>query len=240
MREIGTKIIVVFLAIVFISVLVNHGAIDFTLWDKTVETTKDAVNSEQGQELISETKDTSFNVAKAFVDYFSSSSKDVAQKAKIKKNSLTQANVTKIVDGDTLIVEIDGDSSYVRFIGMDTPESVNPDAEKNTVWGSLASEHTKSLLSGKDTVYLQYDTERFDKYGRLLAYVWLTDEVDVSSKQDIANNMLNGIIIRDGYAVDKQYPPNLLYADVFRELCEEAESMKAGLWADNDFASLWD
>ena len=156
------------------------------------------------------------------------------------QDALLPATLIRVVDGDTLIVGIDENEIRVRLIGVDTPESVNPDASKNTTYGEVASTYTKSLLQDVDTVYLQLDEELKDQHDRVLAYVWLKGDVNVSNKQDVANYMLNGVLVSDGYAKDKVYPPNVRYADVFTELCEEAVTMKRGLWEDESFAKIWD
>ena len=81
-------------------------------------------------------------------------------------------DVVRVVDGDTLIVSVDGSECRIRMIGIDTPESVHPDASRNTEQGKAAAAYTTELLTGKQ-VYLEYDTDRTDDYGRTLAYVWL-------------------------------------------------------------------
>ncbi len=149
------------------------------------------------------------------------------------ESSLTKASLIRVVDGDTIIVDFgDGEDTRVRLIGIDTPESVHPDAEKNSELGRMASDYTKSLLSGVSSVYIQFDTDTTDKYGRTLAYVWLKDIKDTTSVQNVSNYMVNGILVTDGYAVDKVFEPNVMYADIFAELREEAEENQRGLWGE--------
>ena len=83
--------------------------------------------------------------------------------------------VVRVVDGDTIIVDIDGTETRVRLIGVDTPESVHPDDTLNSERGKIASDFTSALLTGKQ-VYLEYDKEMTDKYGRTLAYVFLSND----------------------------------------------------------------
>lgn len=73
------------------------------------------------------------------------------------------ANVVNVVDGDTIKVELDNQKYTVRFVGVDTPESVHPNKEKNTKEGKIASDYTKNRLTGKN-VYLQKDVSGTDKY----------------------------------------------------------------------------
>lgn len=152
---------------------------------------------------------------------------------------LTEVSLVRVKDGDTIVVSIDGEEQTVRFIGVDTPESVNPDESKNTIYGENASNYTKNLLNGITTLYLQYDVSQTDKYDRTLAYVWMRNNIDTGNKNDVANYMVNGMLVRNGYAKDKIYEPNVAYADTFAELCEEAKETKTGLWQHDEFAALW-
>ena len=157
------------------------------------------------------------------------------------ESGLEEVSVVRAVDGDTLVVaDADGNEEKVRLIGIDTPESVNTThPEKNNEYGEQASTYTKLILDSVEKVYLQYDTETTDTYGRTLAYVWLSDDVDTDNKDDIASKMLNAILLRDGYAMDKVYEPNEKYADTFSEIRVMAQSSGAGLWQFDEFASLW-
>lgn len=146
---------------------------------------------------------------------------------------LVEAALLNVVDGDTLDVSIGGTECRIRLIGIDTPESVHSEASKNTVWGTYASDHTKEILYNTATVYLEYDEEPTDKYGRTLAYVWLsTDRTNIS-------NMLNAKILSDGYAINKEYAPNLKYAETFSDLRTNAQNTNTGLWSEEGFCELW-
>lgn len=148
---------------------------------------------------------------------------------------LTPTKIVKCVDGDTIYVCTDDNTLLkVRLIGVDTPESVHPDESRNTIWGTYASDYTKTLLGSYELVYLEFDKEREDQYGRTLAYVWLNE--DTSNIQ----NMLNAKLLSDGYAMDKVFQPNSKYADTFSTLRQEAENSGLGLWADEGFHNLWE
>lgn len=146
---------------------------------------------------------------------------------------LTECTVARVVDGDTVYVNIGGNELKVRLIGIDTPESVHADASKNTEAGELASEHTKNILKEGMVVYLEYDVDIMDKYDRTLAYVWLSD--DTSNLQ----NMLNARILSDGYAIDKVYAPNNKYAGEFKKISAEACDQKRGLWSQEEVEKMW-
>lgn len=125
------------------------------------------------------------------------------------KGSQTAANryrVVRVVDGDTFVVDYNGKEEKVRLIGIDTPESVHPDADRNSAAGVTASEYTKSLLNGK-SVELEFDVQQRDKYGRLLAYAY------------VDGYMLNKKLLQDGYAVVATYPPNVRYVEEFKAIC---------------------
>ncbi|MEI6831970.1 MAG: thermonuclease family protein [Candidatus Omnitrophota bacterium] len=135
--------------------------------------------------------------------------------------------VTRAVDGDTLVLE---NGERVRLIGIDTPEmheseKLNRDASRSqqdveTIkqLGRISYEFTKRLVEGK-RVKLEFDVERYDKYKRILAYVYLADGTFVNAK-----------IVQEGYASLMTYPPNVKYADLFLKLYQEARENKRGLW----------
>lgn len=133
-------------------------------------------------------------------------------------------DVIRVVDGDTAIVSIDGEDVRVRFIGVDTPESVNPDESKNTPEGKEASDYTKSLLTGK-TVYLEYDVQLNDDYGRTLAYVYLDD----------GTTMVQTKLLEEGLATTMTIQPNSKYASSFHSTMVNARENNAGLWATGFF-----
>ena len=112
-------------------------------------------------------------------------------------------SVTRTVDGDTIVVNIDGVDTKIRLIGIDAPESVHPDEEKNTEEGRIASEYTEKLLADAD-IYLEYDSEYKDAYDRVLAYVYLED-----------GRMVNEILLEEGMATVYTVPPNIKYVDDF-------------------------
>lgn len=149
-------------------------------------------------------------------------------------DSLESVVLESVVDGDTLwITDSEGNREKVRLIGIDTPESVHADTSKNTEWGTYASDYTKKLLTYQDTLYLEYDEDETDQYGRTLAYVWLTEETDN------LDNMLNYILLEDGYAYAKVYKPNVKYQTVFKKVCDTASEEETGLWSEQGFRELW-
>ena len=117
----------------------------------------------------------------------------------------------RVVDGDTIVVLMDGKKEKVRMIGIDTPESVHPDKSRNTPMGKIASKYTKDNLEGK-YVTLETDVQERDKYGRVLAYVYLDDK------------MFNKTLLGEGLAELMTIPPNVKYVDDFKKIEAERQN----------------
>jgi micrococcal nuclease len=132
------------------------------------------------------------------------------------------AKVERVVDGDTLEVTLHGKKEKVRLIGIDTPETKKPNTPV-MYYGKEASDYTKKRLQGQ-TVELEWDVERKDQYGRLLAYVW------------IGRELFNRTLVQEGYARMATFPPNVKYADQFAKDQEEARSKGKGLWQNYEAA----
>jgi micrococcal nuclease len=128
------------------------------------------------------------------------------------------AKVQRVVDGDTFIATVRGRRERVRVIGVDTPESVDPN-RPDEPYGEEASNFAKHYLNGA-TVRLAGDVEPRDRYGRMLAYVWLED-----------GTFWNALLAAEGYAQQLTIPPNVTYAGLFRRLVGEARRNNRGLWA---------
>ena len=133
--------------------------------------------------------------------------------------------VIKVIDGDTLSVNIDGQTEVLRLIGIDTQETVDP-RKLVQCFGKEASNKAKELLSGKK-VRLEADPtqgER-DKYDRLLRYVFLED-----------GTFFNKLMISQGYAHEYTYDIPYKYQTEFQQAETEARENKRGLWADETCA----
>jgi micrococcal nuclease len=126
------------------------------------------------------------------------------------------AQVTRVIDGDTIEVRIGGRTEDVRLIGVDTPETLKPGTPVQC-FGPRASRFIKRLLEGR-RVRLVFGAERQDDYGRLLAYVHL------------GRRFVNAILVRRGFARSLTIPPNDRYAPLFRRLELRAGRAGRGLW----------
>lgn len=120
------------------------------------------------------------------------------------------------MDGDTIEVEIARQDYTLRYIGINTPETVDP-RRPVQCFGHEASDFNKQLVDGK-AVGLEKDVSETDQFGRLLRYVWLNGE------------MVNATLVREGYAHASAYPPDVKYQDFFSSLQAEASDAGRGLW----------
>ena len=129
-----------------------------------------------------------------------------------------EAVVEKVVDGDTLDVKpaAGGYTMRIRLIGIDAPESVNPDESKTTEDGREASAWLTGSLPKGTRVWLVKDVSDTDKYGRYLRYVWVADPNEADA--DPAKDMLNALIVANGHAVAKDFPPDTAYSQLFHSL----------------------
>lgn len=151
---------------------------------------------------------------------------------------LTAATVERVVDGDTLkvILSDTGESQRVRLIGVNTPESVAPEDERNTAEGVDASDFLKDYLVEGQLVWLMFDTEVYDQYDRMLAYVWTELPSDFTDPAEVRAKMVNGYLAYEGYAVVHAYAPNDAYCDMLHDLADDAEWAGRGLW---EISSTW-
>lgn len=136
------------------------------------------------------------------------------------ENHYQKAEVVRVVDGDTLVVEIDGEQVKVRLIGVDCEESTKEDERLNTEKGRAEAAYAASLLSRGTVVYLQKDQSETDVYGRLLRYVWLELPENPWDVKEVGQKMLNGILIEKMHTRVMEYPPDVRYSELFRELEE--------------------
>ena len=130
------------------------------------------------------------------------------------------ATVVRVVDGDTVQVDIDGQREKLRLIGIDTPETVKPDTPVQC-YGPEASAFTNQLLPEGTAVRIERDVEARDDYGRLLGYVYRADD----------GLFVNLEIVAQGYASLLTFPPNVAHVDEFVAAARAAERANLGLWS---------
>jgi micrococcal nuclease len=126
--------------------------------------------------------------------------------------------VTDVVDGDTIEVAYGGETEDVRYIGVDTPESVKPETPVQCY--ALAASHFNERLVDGERVRLAFGAERRDDFGRLLAYVY------------VDQTFVNAELVRRGYARTLEIAPNTRFAELFDRLQQAAANAGRGLWGE--------
>jgi micrococcal nuclease len=153
-----------------------------------------------------------------FTNHASSSKNEVVSATTTPYSTSTAlAYVTRVIDGDTIEVSIDGKKERVRYIGIDTPESVHP-TQPVECYGTEATAFNTSLVAGK-YVRLESDITDRDRYGRLLRYVYHEGV------------MVNQQLVANGYAHLYTYPPDVAHVDILRRAQQEAREQMRGLWS---------
>lgn len=118
-------------------------------------------------------------------------------------------------DGDSIVAEVDGEETEIRMIGINTPERGTPE-------GDEAYAYTKEYFTKNQIIFLEYDLDKFDKYGRTLAYIWLSDSCDFSNMEDFKQYCYNAVVLQNTYCESAYYYPNGKY----REWLETLEMIK--------------
>ena len=131
----------------------------------------------------------------------------------------SEATVVRVVDGDTIVVRLGtGAEERVRYIGIDTPESVKPNTPVQC-FAKAASDANAALVDGR-RVRLVRDVSERDRYGRLLAYVYRAED----------DLFVNEELVRRGFAHAATYPPDVRHAARFRAVEQQAREAGRGLW----------
>ncbi len=132
-----------------------------------------------------------------------------------------KAKVIRVIDGDTIEVEYQNEVKKLRYVGINTPETVDPKRPVGC-FGKEASDENKRLISGKEVI-LEKDVSETDKFGRLLRLVYL-------KLDDGSLLFVNDYLVRQGYAEASTYPPDVKYSQQFIEAQREARENNRGLW----------
>ena len=129
-----------------------------------------------------------------------------------------EAAVRRVIDGDTIQLS---DGQLVRYIGIDAPETRRREGarwvEAPEPFGPEATQANRRLVEGQ-RVRLEYDVQTHDRYGRLLAYVY------------VGERMINADLVEGGYATTLTIPPDVRFAERFQALAATARREKRGLW----------
>lgn len=145
------------------------------------------------------------------------------------------ATVLNVIDGDTIKVIYQQKKESLRLIGIDAPENIENQRAKLQAkeqkasvaeiiaLGRRSTKYTQTLVKKGDTIYIEFDVQQRDQYGRLLGYVYLKD-----------GKMLNLELLKNGYASPLTVPPTVKYKKVFLKAYREARENKRGLWQGKD------
>jgi len=137
--------------------------------------------------------------------------------------AVTRARVVRVVDGDTIVVRIGGAEERVRYIGMDTPESVKPDTPIQPMAEEAAAAN-RALVEGQE-VMLEREISDRDRFDRLLRDVWVDRDGTL---------VLVGLeLVRDGFAQVATFPPDVAYVQELLAAQRQARADGVGLWADH-------
>ncbi|MDS9470944.1 thermonuclease family protein [Sporosarcina pasteurii] len=134
-----------------------------------------------------------------------------------------KTKVKRVIDGDTIIVKMDGKEERVRLILVDTPETKHPQMGVQP-FGPEASAFTTEQLEGK-VITLEVGVQERDRYGRVLAYVWIGDK------------LFNQTLLEKGLARVAVYPPNTKYLDEFKAAQNNAKKKAVGIWSIENYVS---
>ena len=232
MRDILEKLVALFCIIVFLTFLVNHGALDFSGVDWVIGKTKEAVTSEKGQEYVEETKEISKNVFAQMFDGIKSTiskifNSDEENDVHTSTNTDSSPTISDTAiylstqNGNTILVNMGDEEKSVKLLGI---KSASGD------YSEESKEYLSKIMENVNTIYLEYDVNKNDPDNNLMAYVWINNEA-----KDMTSNMINAIMLDNGYATDSVYLPNNKYTDKFMEICASAKTANKGLWAKNGF-----
>jgi len=167
----------------------------------TEETTEEEVTEETTEEVAEETTE----------ETTEEETTEVTEEKASEVSKKETAYVKRVIDGDTIEVELNGKAYKVRYIGINTPEYNQP-------FGDETTQANSSLVLGK-TVILEKDVSETDKYGRLLRYVFVGDL------------FVNAHLVKFGWAQAATYPPDVKYSALFVSLEREARENNRGCWA---------
>lgn len=135
-------------------------------------------------------------------------------------NERIEVKFSKCVDGDTIRFTINGEKKRVRLLAIDTPESVTPDKPVEK-YGKEASELTCNLVKNAKKIEIEYDanSDKEDKYGRVLAYVYVDDV------------MIQKELLIKGLAKVAYLYKDYSHTEEFKLLQEEAKNKEIGIWS---------
>ena len=147
----------------------------------------------------------------------------------LEAGSIVPATVIRVVDGDTVHLKIDSQDVTVRLVGVDTPE----DTKEHETYGPEASAYTRRLLLVGSSLWVEVAEETHDRYGRLLAYLWLVEPPDgrqLALPNVLAKDLVNARILERGWGEVLIIKPNVAYRSQYEALQRQARLNQRGIW----------
>lgn len=141
------------------------------------------------------------------------------------------AELLRVVDGDTIVVDIEGSEERVRYIGIDTPELHHPRMPVMPLAREAKRANEELLAGGR--IELSFDVEKRDRYGRLLAYVFVIPDAR-RSPHNASPVFVNLRLVEMGLARCYTFPPNVAHVDEFVAAQRKARAKGLGIWRDYD------
>ena len=132
-----------------------------------------------------------------------------------------EVELVEVINGDTAKFKMNGEQITVRFLGINTKETVDPEIGEE-VWGKEASDFTKEKLENVTKIELEFDevADEKDKYDRYLSWIWIDDE------------LLQNLLVENGLAENYMLQNNYKYAGMLQESEENAKNNKLGIWSE--------
>ena len=158
----------------------------------------------------------------SYEDTFSSVDSEILNSSK--------GTVIQVIDGESLLININGKETRIRLIGIDVPEKIVPSdysSEERNIDEDITTILKKKISEG-DVVSLEYDNSPTDKYGRILAYVYFSD-----------GKMIQDYLLENGYSTLIDMGENKKYSEHFKEIALKAQKEKIGLW-NGYFSAMMD
>ncbi len=169
-----------------------------------------------------------FLVLLLFLLFFGFYNKDFSYEGKSEQLDLKEVKLDRVVDGDTVIIFLNGKRERLRLVGLDTPESMDINGRTRECFGKEASLKAKEILSKAEKIYfLPKKNDSRDRYGRLLGYLFIENK-----NNDLKNFSLK--MIEEGYGMEYTYKgENYLFKKDFKEAEKKARINEKGLWNKN-------
>lgn len=236
MKKIGTIILLNFIAIIYMTTNVNAHGGNITGWkdknsDKVIKHNGKnyEYHSQDGvrhfHEVVWNEQEQKWEIVKTAICY--DENFNIINNSKNDKTEKIEVEFSDSVDGDTAKFKLKNKIITVRFLGIDTPETVHPNKGEEP-YGKEASNFTKEKLENAKKIEIEYDTNsaKTDKYERHLAWIWVDD------------CLVQEELVKNGLAKTYMLQDNYKYAGILQENEYNAKQSKLGIWSNEDLNKI--